>query len=144
MKLGRARRLNARFLATSGSNWTQISRITQILLITFSDKVIKQLSIILRGYHLKFVYMLQAELLLFNLCNPCLKRILFFQPFPVGFVSTPVFGEDYKSASNMLTMFIEDLYPYLSGIQRLDVSLRSLWSQVTEGSGREIKRYQVN
>ena len=28
-------------------------------------------------------------------------------------VSTPVFGEDYKSASNMLTRFIEDLYPYL-------------------------------
>jgi len=29
-------------------------------------------------------------------------------------VSTPVVGEDYKSASNMLTRFIEDLYPYLS------------------------------
>jgi len=29
-------------------------------------------------------------------------------------VSTPVFGEDYKSASIMLTSFIEDLYPYLS------------------------------
>jgi EpsI family protein len=29
-------------------------------------------------------------------------------------VSTPVFGEDYKSASNMLTSFIEDLYPYLT------------------------------
>ena len=29
-------------------------------------------------------------------------------------VSTPVFREDYKSASNMLTRFVEDLYPYLS------------------------------
>ena len=91
------------------------------------------------GSHLKFVYMLQAELLLFNLCNPCLKRILFFQPFPVGFVSTPVFREDYRSASNMLTRFIEDLYPYLTNIYRLDVSLRSLRPQATVGSGRERK-----
>ena len=29
-------------------------------------------------------------------------------------VSTPVFREDYKSASIMLTSFIGDLYPYLS------------------------------
>ena len=28
-------------------------------------------------------------------------------------VSMPAFGEDYKSASIMLTRFIEDLYPYL-------------------------------
>jgi len=50
-------------------------------------------------------------------------------------VSTPVFGEDYKSASNTLTRIIGRSVPISEQISI--VSLRSLRPQATQGSGRE-------